>query len=279
MSPSAVRRLALCLAAGLLAGSGAAHAVAAPARPAGPTPGTRVSISADELSIDAAARVARAVGHVRITDGVTTATSSRATLFQKEGRGMLTGQARVVGPSGVLEGDEITVEYTARAIRRVVARGTASLEVETSLVSAQAVTVVPSTDTVTAGPRVTVFTKPDLVATANRLTYRRSRGIAVLDGRARLQSSDGFIEGDRLESDRRWELLTVTGDVHGIFRDVEVRSRNAEVSGAEKKAIFTGDVRLAQPGRRLTTDKVTVWYASGRVVAEGQTWIRLEPQP
>ncbi|MGQ0568783.1 MAG: LptA/OstA family protein [Armatimonadota bacterium] len=279
MSPSPVRRLALCLAAGLLAGSGAAHAAAAPARPVGPTPGTRVSISADELSIDAASRVARATGHVRITDGVTTAMSSRATLFQKEGRGVLAGQARVVGPSGVLEGDEITVEYTARAIRRIVARGTASLEVETSLVSAQAVTLVPSTDTVTAEPRVTVFTKPDLVATGNRLTYRRSRGIAVLDGRARVQSSDGFIEGGRLESDRRWERLTVAGDVHGIFRDVEVRSRNAEVSGVEKKAVFTGDVRLAQPGRRLTTDKVTVWYASGRVVAEGQTWIRLEPQP
>jgi lipopolysaccharide export system protein LptA len=64
-----------------------------------------------------------------------------------------------------------------------------------------------------------------------------------------------------------------------MYRDIDVRSHAAEVLGAEKRAVFTGDVHLTQRGRRLTTEKVTVWYGEGRVVAEGQTWIRVEPQP
>lgn len=268
--------VAAALAGSLAAGSAVAFAIAAPATPPAVS---QVAITADAMSIDAATRVATASGRVRITDGKTTATAARATLFQKEGRGVLVGEARVTGPQGVLEGEEIRVEYTTAAITKITASGNASLDVEGGLVSARIVTIVPSTDTVTAQRDVTFFSKPDIIAKGAELVYQRAKGIAMLQGQARLQNRDGVIEGDRLEGFKQWERLVATGGVHGVYRDIDVRSRAAEVLGAEKRAVFTGEVQLTQPGRRLTTEKVTVWYEAGRVVAEGQTWIRIEPTP
>ncbi len=275
------RRITRSLTAAALAGSllaaPASAVVLAAAAP--PPPASQVTITADTMSIDAATRVATASGRVRVTDGKTTATATRATLFQKEGRGVLEGEALVRGSQGVLAGDQIVVEYTTAAITKITASGKASLDVEGALVTAQAVSIVPATDTVTAQRDVTFFAKPDIVARGAELVYQRSKGIATLQGQARLQNRDGVIEGDRLEVFKRPERLVATGSVHGVYRDIDVRSRTAEVLGAEKMAVFAGEVQLTQPGRRLTTEKATVWYAAGRVVAEGQTWIRIEPSP
>ncbi len=241
--------------------------------------GPQVTITADTMSLDATTRVATASGRVRISDGQTTATAARATLFHKEGRGVLVGGARVTGPQGVLVGEEITVEYTTAAITKISASGKASLESEGSRVRAQAVAIVPATDTVIAQRDVSFSTRPDIVARGMELIYQRSKGTATLSGQAYLQNHDGVLEGDRIEGFKSLERLVATGSVRGRYRDIEVRSRAAEVLGAEKKAVFTGDVYVIQPGRRLTTEKVTLWYGAGRVVAEGQTWIRIEPTP
>ncbi|MBI3998244.1 MAG: hypothetical protein HY355_04360 [Armatimonadetes bacterium] len=245
-----------------------------------PSPVSRsVTVTADEITVDAVTQTALASGRVRLSDGVTTATAARATLFQREGRGVLTGDARVVGPQGILEGAEITVFYTASAITRIVARGQANLDVEAGLVSAPTIEITPATDTVTAAEGVTFFTQPDVVATGRRLTFQRARGTAVLEGGARLQNRDGFIEGQKIEGVQRWSRATVTGPVHATFRGIDVRSRTAEFDGVAKKIVFVGDVRMTQPGRVMDTEKVTVWYADGRIVAEGQTRVRLETPP
>jgi lipopolysaccharide export system protein LptA len=274
----AVRALIACgLLAGLLAGRpvAAAPATTAPGAPKPP----RITVSADVMSIDAVTRVVMATGRVRITDGVTTATAGRAMLYHSEGRGVLTGHSRVGGPQGVLEATEITIAYTAKAITRIVARGQASLDGATGLLSASTLVISPATDTVTAEEGVRFFTPPDVVATGSRLTYQRSRGLVVLEGAARVQNADGFIEGERIDAHERGQRATVTGDVVGRFRDIEIKSRTADLFGLEKKAIFLGDVQVTQPGRSLFTEKVTVWYAAGRIVAEGQTRVRLEAPP
>lgn len=245
-----------------------------------PSPGSRhLTVSADDLEIDARAGVATATGRVRITDGVVTVTAARATLFHREGRGLLTGQARAAGPQGVLQGEQIAVEYTPRAITRIAARGEAILEAEGTRIRADNVVLLPAADTVVAEGKVSVSAGPGITATGGRLVYRQSGGTAVLEARGRVETEDGFVEADRMESFSRWERLVATGDVHSIYRGVAVRSRTAEVFVREQKAVFAGEVRVAQPGRALTADRVTVWYATGRVVAEGQTWFRLEPQP
>jgi lipopolysaccharide assembly outer membrane protein LptD (OstA) len=183
------------------------------------------------------------------------------------------------GPQGVLEGAAIDITYTGPAIARITARGEASLEVENSLVQAATIALVRSDDTIVAQQDVIFFAQPDLVARGARLVYRRARQVVTLEGQARVQNRDGLIEGDRIESHRREDRMMATGNVHGVYRDIQVRSQAAEVFGREKKAVFTGQVELTQPGRRLVTDQVTVWYETRQVVAEGQTRIRLEGQP
>jgi lipopolysaccharide export system protein LptA len=250
---------------------------------AAPAPVTRagagLEITADAMVVNAATRVATASGRVRITDGRTVAVAERATLYHNEGRGVLIGTARVTGPQGELEGREITITYTTRAITRITARGSASVDAEDVLISAQVITIDPAAGTLVAEQKVTAFAKPDIVATGAALTYHRAEGRIVLEGAARVQNREGFLEADRLEGFRRSERVVATNNVHGRFRDIEVRSRAAEVLHAEKKAIFSGQVRLTQPGRQMATDRVTVWYHAGKVLAEGQTSVRIEPQP
>ncbi len=269
--PARIARVTLSALAAAVLWLGTAVVLAAPS--------PRLSVTADELHADAPTRVVTAAGRVRITDGTTTATAAKATLYHREGRGVLTGQAKVVTPQGVLEGGEITVLYTTTAITRVVARGKASLDVESGLVSAAQITIVPETDTVTAEGEVTFFTPPDVIATGAKLVYRRTRGEAVLEGRARVQSRDGFIQSERIEAFGRWERAKAAGGVHAVLRDMELRSVSAEVFLGERKAVFAGEVRLAQAGRLLATEKLTIWYAAGRFVAEGQTRARIETTP
>lgn len=245
---------------------------------AGPVPAV-LSVAADELQIDAARQVVVAEGRVRVSDGAVTATAARATVYRREGRAVLAGGARASGPDGVLEGREITVLFTDRAITRIVARGEASLEIAAGLVSAATVTLVPAGETVVAEGGVRLFTDPDVISTAARLVYGRAAGTVTLTGAARVQNADGVVEADRIDGARRLDRVIATGNVRAVYRDLTVRSRTAEVVLGEKRAVFTGDVRLRGTDRAMTSERVTVWYGEGRALAEGPTWIRLEPPP
>jgi len=236
-----------------------------------------ITITADAMDIDAASGRVTATGRVRVTDGNLTATGSRATLYQAERRAVLAEGAKVSGPQGTLQAAEIEVSYTTTEITRVVARGSAGLQIQAGRLSAPTLVILPAGRMITGEGGVTFSSPPDITATGRRLTYDWARATAVLEGGARVQNREGMISGDRIEADQRVQRATVTGSVHGRFRDIEVRSRTADVFGQEKKAVFLGDVRMTQPGRVLTTEKVTVWYSTRRIVAEGQTHVELEP--
>ncbi len=249
---------------------------------AGPDPAPKrspISITADALSIDTATRIVTATGNVRVTNGTMTASAGRATLYQAEGRAVLTDGPRVSGSQGVLEGAEVSILFSAKAVSQIVARGKARLEAKEGRLSAPTITLDPRTGAVSGKGGVSLLVPPDVVATGRDVLVERSRGFALLEGEARLQNKDGFVSGDRIEARERGQRATVTGSVLGRFRDIEVRSRTADVFGTDKKAVFAGEVEVTQPGRRMTTEKVTVWYEARRVVAEGQTRVRLEGQP
>jgi lipopolysaccharide export system protein LptA len=241
--------------------------------------GRTIQIDADALAVDAKASIATATGGVRISDGVRTATAARATIEQRRGRAVLVGDAKVTDPRGTIRGQEITLLFSSRAITRIVARHAAGAETSTTQVRADVITLLPQTESVTAEPNVTLLVKPDVVATGTRLNFARAGGPIVLEGPARVQTADGFIEGQRVEGDERLSRVMVTGEVHARYRGVDVRSRTAEIFSEEKRATFLGDVRVEQPGRTLRTDRVTVWYAIGRVLAEGPTHMRFESTP
>lgn len=238
-----------------------------------------ISITADAMEVDADARVVTATGRVRVTDGRTTATARRATFYHREGRAVLTGDARAAGPAGVIRGPELTIAYADRAITRLAARGGASLELAGVGITAGAMAIALAENVVTAEGSVRVTSPPDTVARGDRLTYDRTREAATLEGAARLEQRDGVITGTRIEGTARWQRAVIQGPVWGRFRTVEVRSRSAEIVRAEQKAVFVGDVEITQAGRLVTAERATVWYGSGRIVAEGQTKVRLETPP
>jgi len=245
----------------------------------GSAPGLHITVTADTMDVDAATRTVTATGHVRVTDGTVTGTALKAVLYHGQGRGTLIGNARVSAPQGVLVGGEIAFTYTARAVTRITSRGDAGLEMGIGRLSGATITVTPANDAVVAEENATFLAPPDVVATGRRLSFDRGRGRAVLDGGARLQNREGFIQGERIEGTDRLERATVSGSVVGRFRDIDARSQTAEYDGKEKKIVFIGDAEISQLGRRLFTERVTVWYAAGRILAEGTTRVRIEPTP
>ncbi len=274
--PDARTVLAPALAAALAVAVSVLSVVAAAALPAS---GPRITVTADTMDVDTVTRTVAATGHVRVTDGTVTGTASKATLYHAQGRGILVGNARITAPQGVLVGGEITFTYTTRTVTRIVSRGDAGLEMSIGRLSGGTITVTPPSDSVVAEENVTFLSPPDVVATARRLSFDRGRGRAVLDGGARLQNRDGFIQGERIEGVDRLERASVTGGVIGRYRDIDARSQTAEYDAKEKKIVFIGDAEVTQAGRRLFTERVTVWYAAGRIVAEGATRVRIEPTP
>ncbi len=265
---------------GAAAGACLLVAVSHPAALAGP-PAARspIIITADALDIDAQSSIVIATGRVRISDGKTTATGGLATLHQSERRAVLADGARVTGPQGTLQATEIAMTYTTQTITRIAAHGEAQLQTRAGRLLAPSITITLTDQTLLADGGVTVLVPPDAKATGRRLTYGWTRGVAILEGDARAQNREGFVSGDRIQAEDRSRRATVTGSVLARFRDIEVRSLTAEVFGAERKAIFAGDVSVRQPGRELMTERATVWYETRRVVAEGQTRVRLDGQP
>lgn len=275
------RRGRVAAAAGALLLMAVSHPAAfAAAALAGPTAAkSPITMTADALDVDAQSSIVTATGRVRISDGKTTATAGRATLYRSEQRAVLADGARITGPQGTLQATEIAIAYTTRTITRITARGEAQLESRVGRLTAPTIAIALTDQTVIAEGGVTILAPPDARATGRRLTYGWARGVAVLEGDARVQNREGFVSGDRIQAEDRSRRATVTGSVLARFRDIEVRSLTAEVFGAEKKAVFAGDVSVKQPGREMTTERATVWYDTRRVVAEGQTRVRLEGQP
>ncbi|HET8678877.1 MAG TPA: LptA/OstA family protein, partial [bacterium] len=187
MNEAAIRRKRVAAAAGaclLMAWSQpAALADTALAGPAAAK--TPIVITADALDFDARSSIVTATGRVRISDGKTTATGGRATLYQTEQRAVLADGPRITGPQGTLHATEIAVAFTARTITRVTARGEAQLESRVGRLSAPTIAITLTDQTVTAEGGVTVLAPPDARATGRRLTYAWTRGVAVLEGDAR----------------------------------------------------------------------------------------------
>jgi lipopolysaccharide export system protein LptA len=264
-------------AAALLAGVAAAsqpvvfRAHAAPAR--------AVQLVAGEITIDAATGDGEAVGGVRLTDGRTTAVAARARLARGAGLAVLSGGARVVAPQGTLAAREITAVFTRQAITQVVARGGAVLDAEELRLRAPEITIVPAREEVTADGGVALTVPPDVTASAERVAYRRAAGQMVLEGDARVVTRDGHVAGTRVEADRRARHVRVSGPVRAVYGQLQVESAAALLDGQAQVAVFTGQVRAADPHRRLVTERLVVWYTQRRLLAEGPTRIVVEPAP
>ncbi len=261
----------------LLACAGVASPPGTPRVHAAPAPA--VQLAAGEITLDAATGEGEAAGGVRLTDGRTTAVAARARLARRTGLAVLSGGARVVAPQGTLVAREITVAFTRQTITRIVARGDATLDAQDLRLQAPGITIVPAREEVTADGGVALVVGPDVTATGQRFVYRRTAGEMVLEGDARVVTRDGSVSGTRIEADRRVRRARVRGPVRAVWGQLAVESQTALLDHQAQVAVFTGQVRAADPHRRLTTERLVVWYTHRRLLAEGPTHIVVEPAP
>lgn len=242
-----------------------------------PSAAATFELRADTLTTNTAAQTVIARGHVRVTDGMTTARAGSARYAVRLGRLVLADGVVVQSPDGLLRAREVTILLSGgRQIKLVTADGAVHAETRGRTLVAERVTYEPSTGAVSASGGVSLFAPPDLRATGRDLVANLRREVATLTGHARVQSSEGFLEGDRIDADGRTQTALVRDHVVGAFRKIQLSADTATVGAREHKAVFRGNVKIVDPTRTVLADQVTVYYQDGRIVAEGATSVRVE---
>lgn len=215
---------------------------------------------------------------MRITDGRSVVRAAVAIYSLKERKISLSGGVTVTSGEGNLEARQ-AVAYVSRGrtLETIEATGGVEVEAQQRVLSADHIVYTPGTQAMTARGNVRIFAPPDLIATGQQLVARRG-SVSVMTGRARVQNRDGYVQSDRLEVDEKTETAFLRGNVVGEFQDIKVTSDAATLTSKEKKVIFRDRVKIVQPGRTMTADRVTIFYETKRMIAEGATTIRIEEE-
>jgi len=233
-----------------------------------PAPGAGLEISATRVEGDGNTGVLLARGNVRISDGLTVLVGAQLVADLRARRAVLTG-GRVRSRDGLLEASRIELTFTAFRITRILARQNASIQMRAGVLFAQTVEVRPQEGRLEAFGNVRVFTPPDVVAFGSRLTYDRATGRLLLEGPVRVQTGQGAVQGGLLEAVEGNQEITVRGGVRIDYLDLRGRANTAQVFARAQKAILVGGVFVQRGREALWADRVTIFYSTRRVVAEG----------
>lgn len=234
-----------------------------------------IVLRADTLSVNSAAQIVEARGHVSLSDGRLSAVAARAVYYVAQRRIVLSTGVTVTSAQGTLRSREATVFLSrANTIERLTAEGTVTARTGSRSMSADRMGYVPATDVLTAAGRVQLSV-PTGTAAGNTLSADLRRNTGTLTG-ARIRTRDGTIEGDRLDVDGGTRQAFLRGRVKGTFEGTTLTSETATVYERDKKIVFRGKVTITRPGRVLQADVVTFYYVEKRLVAEGQTRIIIQ---
>lgn len=239
---------------------------------------TTLELRADVLTVDTVRRVIEARGRVRLTDGRSVARADHAVYALRDRRVTLSGAVSIADPDGSLQSRQAVLYLTSgRTIERIDASGDVEVEARERVLRADEVTYTVAARALTARGHVQYFTPPDIIMSGDDLIIK-GRDVAVLKGHARVQNRDGFVSGDRLEMDEKAQTAYLRGHVLGVFQETRITSDAATLVAREKKAIFRDRVTIVRPGRTMSADVVTFFYQQNRMIAEGETRIRIEDE-
>ncbi len=220
-----------------------------------------------------------ASGHVAITDARITLRADRVLYTRASGRIQLTGHVSITTPQGELVAGAATAQVARRGqLETVEAAGAVTVRSADRTVRADRVTYQPKDETLVATGGVVVSYPPDLTITGGTLVARGAE-VATITGRPRIRHPEGFIEGDRIDVAVQSQIAFVRGKAVSRFGDTTITSALATLLVKERKAIFRDHVSVVQPGRTLISEIVTYYYTERRLVAEGQTTIKIQPTP
>ncbi len=244
---------------------------------AAPSMASTFDLRADTLTANAATQTVIARGHVQVTDGLFVATARRAQYAIRTRRLLLADGVVVRNPEGTVRAHEVTLFLSdERRVNLIAAAGSVRVETRGRTLQAQQITYEPLTGEARATGSVAMFAPPAFRATGEDLLGNLRREAATLTGRARVQTAEGFLEGDRLDVDGRTQTAVLRDHVNGAFRKIRLTADTATVRFRDQRAVFRGHVKLVDPSRTLIADQITVYYNEGRIVAEGATSVRVE---
>lgn len=234
-----------------------------------------VRITADIVTATGHGQTLEAHGHVFISDGRITIRADRVLYVRRTGRIQLTGHVSVTTPQGELQAGEATAQLTrASALGAIEASGGVTARSAARILKADRVAYQTKDDTLIATGHV-VLTSPDLTITGAELVAKGADA-ATVTGRPRIANRDGFIEGDRLEVVVRAQIGFIRGNVVGVFSETRITSASATLLAKENKAVFRDKVTVTRADRTMTAALVTYYYKEKRIVAEGQTTIKIQ---
>jgi lipopolysaccharide export system protein LptA len=264
-------RRALAVGLGLLA------AILPAGAAAGAAAGTPLTITADEMATDAAGTVV-ATGRVRVTDGRTVAEGARLVLDPRRRTAVFT-PGTVRGPQGALRGRRVIVSFTTTRVTEVRAEGDAAAEQRTTRIAADVVALRLRDGSVAADGRVRVLAAPDIQAAGTRLLFKERTDLLTMAGPVRVQTARGVAEGARLEARVGRREVMIWGRVRLRVNDIDAQAQRVTLFADAKRAVLVGGVRVAQQGRLLWAERVTVDYGTGRVVAAGPLRMHIPQVP
>ncbi|HEV8339238.1 MAG TPA: LptA/OstA family protein [bacterium] len=265
-------RLVSLPAAGLLAAALLAGLLSEPAW------GAVLTITASRLTADAVTGVAVAEGGVRLTDGVTTATGPRLVLDTRRRTATLAA-GLVRSPDGTLTAKTIMARFLRTRVTSVTAAGEATLAMRRGTLSAAQIELLVAEERLTASGGVRLKAPPELAATGMRLEYRRRTDDVTMAGPVTVQTAQGTITGGRLTGKVDLQRAHLSGPVAARVGAITATAGAAALDVSARTVTLIGSVRLRQGSRMLAARKVTVYYESGRVVAEGMTRLEIPAEP
>jgi lipopolysaccharide export system protein LptA len=262
-----------CLAAAALV----LAAPAMPAPPSGSALGRSLVLRADAVTVRAGGMVIEARGAVRLTDGRIRAQAARARYSARARRVDLAGSVAVDAPEGAVRAERALLLLDAGGrVAAVEAAGHAVLTAGGRRVEADRLRYTVDGAGAAASGHVRLRLPPDLVASADRLTWRG--GTAVLSGGAKVETPQAAIEGETIEAVEAEQTAVVRGGVRATAGELRITASTATLHGRERRVVFRDDVLVVRAGRTLRARVVTVFLDERRLVAEGETTIRIEEE-
>ena len=231
-----------------------------------------LNITADEVVVDNSGTGLTARGHVRLTYKAGVATANLLHLRRTERTAELSGNVTLADPQGKAAGDDITVTFTAaNQVSRIVMAGNASAETRDYALQADHIMADRTAGRLVADRHVTMFMAPDLILNGDRAVYNQDAHYGVISGHVAASNRAGRILGDWIEFFQQKQQATVHGPVTAEVYGATITSSIAHVDFVKSSAVFTGHTLVTRRQGTLNADRVTIFYNTRRLIAEGAT--------
>jgi len=264
--------VATLVASGLAVGAAAPSGLAAAAGGAPVPLAYPLHLTADEVTVDNTGSSLVATGHVRVTYGADVATSDSLRLTRGARTAELSGHVTIVGPEGQAAADHVTLDLSAEnEVTRVTLVGGAGVQTPQYALSADSIQADRPAGRLVADGHVTAFSAPDLIINGGRLVYNQRDEYGVITGQPVIANKAGRMQGDWIELFRKDNRATVHGPVRADVYGATVTSDNATVDFTTAVAVLTGRVVMVRSQGTLWADRVTIYYATRRMIAVGTT--------